>query len=373
MMIEVLYFGLSTNRGGIETYLYKIWKYMDHSQFHFNFIDMTGEGSLPCYYDELIHNGCSFFKITPRYVSFKKNKEDIRRLFRDNHFDILHFNVNTLSYLFPVEEALRNGCKVVVHSRNAGAAANGKLTLFLHNINKIRLRYMDVCRIAVSSMAGKWLFGNSEFKVYMNGVATEEYIFLEENRKKVREELGCSNKVVIANVGAFLPAKNHVFMVEVFEKFLVTQPESSLWFIGDGSGRSAIQHLVKKKGLTDKILFLGVRKDMQELYAGMDLFWFPSLYEGFGNVLLEAECEGVPCLISDCIPQDALIADNTFSFSLKSTHEDWVEKMVQALAAQKKDRTICYKEIEEKGASVGAEINRLEKLYKSLVGKNDLS
>ena len=368
-MIEVLYFGLSANRGGIETYLYKIWRHIDHQTFHFNFIDMTGEESLPCYYDELMYDGCTFFKITPRNVSSKKNKEDIRRLFRNNNFDIFHFNVNTLSYLFPVEEALRKGCKVVVHSRSAGATANKKLTQCLHNINKIRLGHMDVCRIAVSSMAGEWMFGKSEFMVYMNGVATEEFKFLEENRKKIRKELGCSNKVVIANVGAFLPVKNHLFMVEVFEKFLDTQPEAVLWFIGDGPERPAIQQLVIKKGLIDKVQFLGIRKDMQKLYAGMDLFWFPSLYEGFGNVLLEAECEGVPCLISDCIPKDALIADNTFSFSLDAKYEDWVEKMIQALAAQKKDRSVCYKEIEEKGASVDTEIKKLEKLYRSLVWK----
>ena len=208
-MVEVVLFGLSSNRGGIETYLYKIWNHIDHSQFHFNFIDMTGNDMLPCFYNELNKDGCSFYKITPRNISFKKNKEEIRKLFKDNHFDIFHFNVNTLSYLYPVEEALRNGCRVVVHSRNAGSAASGKLTRVLHEINKVRLSYMNVCRIAVSSMAGEWLFGKSKFKVFMNGVATEEFKYLEENRKKIREELRCSDKTVIANAGAFLPAKNH--------------------------------------------------------------------------------------------------------------------------------------------------------------------
>ena len=160
-------------------------------------------------------------------------------------------------------------------------------------------------------------------------------------------------------------------MVEVFEAFLNSHPESVLWFIGDGPDRPAIQKMVEEKCLTDKVLFRGVRRDMQELYAGMDLFWFPSLYEGFGNVLLEAECEGVPCLISDCIPQDALLMENTFSFSLKETYEKWVEKMAEAIGAQKEDRSICYKEMEEKGASVDAEIKRLEELYKSLARKDD--
>ena len=73
-MIEVLLFGLSMNRGGIETYLYKIWTNIDKKNFHFNFIDMTGEGNEPCFYKELSETGCRFYKITPRNVSISQNK-----------------------------------------------------------------------------------------------------------------------------------------------------------------------------------------------------------------------------------------------------------------------------------------------------------
>lgn len=366
-MVEVLQFGLSENRGGIETYLRKIWRYIDKTQYHFSFIDMTGEGRFPCFYDELYATGCSFFKVTPRSVSVRKNREDIRRLFSENHFDIFHFNVNTLSYVYPVEEALRNGCHVIVHSRNAGTAPNSFITKWLHSINKVRLKRMDITRIAVSNMAGEWLFGDSHFDVYHNGVITDNFKYSKVNRQMIREDLGCLDKLVIANVGAFLPAKNHMFMVNVFEEFKKTHPNACLWFIGDGPLRKDIESVVRNKGLQSCVLFLGVRKDLEKLYAGMDLFWFPSLYEGFGSVILEAECEGVPCLVSDCIPLDALIADNTFSFDINKTTNEWVLKMDEAIKAQKSNREYCYKEIENMGASVKNEITRLEKLYSSRV------
>lgn len=366
-MINVLIFGLSDNRGGIETYLEKIWRCIDHTQFHFGFIDMTGEGNVPCFYDELVASGCDFYKITPRNESITKNKADLERLFKLKHFDILHFNVNTLSYILPVKEALKNDCKVVIHSRSSNASTSRFITKWLHKINKVRVRHMDLTRIAVSGMAGEWLFGSSRFEVYHNGVDTDIFRYSDENRKKIRKEFGCENKTVIANVGAFLPVKNHKFMVDVFEEFLKLHSNSSLWFIGDGPLRKDIEDLVVSKKLEGKVLFLGIRKDMPELYAAMDLFWFPSLYEGFGNVVLEAESEGVPCLLSDCVPKDTMITDNVFAFGLNRPLNEWAIKMDECVNAQKTNRELCYKEIEEKGASVKDEIIRLETLYRSIL------
>ena len=148
-MVEILVFGLSQNRGGIETYLMKIWQNIDHSQYHFSFIDMTGEGNKPCFYNELLNDGCDFYKVTPRSVSINKNRHDLNILFKEHEFDILHFNVNTLSYIYPVEVSLKTGCRALVHSRNAGAASNGHATKVLHSFNKIRLSHMNIHRIAV--------------------------------------------------------------------------------------------------------------------------------------------------------------------------------------------------------------------------------
>ena len=371
-MIEILYFGLGSNRGGIETYLYKIAQKLDFNTFHLNYIDMTGEDNTPCFYKELSLLGCFFYKVTPRKKSVKRNYFEIKELFANHHFDILHYNVNSLSYILPVTQALKHNCSVIVHSRSTNIPNKRILTKITHELNKQRLAHLNIKRIAVTYDAGKWLFGDSKYDVYHNGVDTEKYRFSQENRRLIRKQLKCEGKTVIGNVGAFVPAKNHRFMVNVFEVYSKRNPDAVLWFIGDGASRSSIELLVEEKGLQNKVLFLGVREDMQELYAGMDLFLFPSIYEGYGNVLLEAECEGVPCLTSDCIPQDACVAENVFSFSLHKTMDEWADMIDFALKAQINEKENYHRIMDEKGVSVESEISRLENLYVSIYERNNV-
>ncbi len=365
-MTEVLLFGLSPNRGGIETYLKKIWDHIDHSRYHFSFIDMTGEGRTACFYQELSASGCDFYRITPRSESPIKNKRDLEALFREHRFDIFHFNVNTMSYLLPVEIALKAGCKVVIHSRNAGADYS-MLTRVLHSVNRFRAQALPVHRIAVSPMAGKWLFGKAPFAVYYNGIDTQRFQFSQEARSRARQALDCGEDVIIGNVGVFFPAKNHPFMLEAFPEIRKRVPNAKLWFVGDGPLLEGIQRQVEEKGLTPWVRFLGKRSDMPDIYAALDFFWLPSLYEGFPNAALEAQCEGLPCLISDCIPQDVLRLENAAGMSLKKKPEEWAEKIVQMLAARRENRREAAAEINEKGFSVEQEILRLERLYASLL------
>lgn len=365
-MIEILVFGLSTNQGGIETYLKKIWDNINHQEFHFSFIDITGEKEKPCFFDELHKTGCDFYKITPRNVSRKRNKAELQELFKKHHFDILHYNVNTLSYIMPVKIALQNGCKVLVHSRNAGASYN-ILTRTFHTVNKIMLQKLDIKRIAVSDLAGKWLFGSSDYDVYHNGIDIDRFTFSEKSRNEIRKKYNCENKFVIGNVGAFAPAKNHKFMVEVFEEIKKIKPNAVLWFVGDGAMREGIERIVHEKKLSDDILFLGIQKDMPAIYSGMDIFWLPSLFEGYPNAVLEAECEGLPCLISDCIPQDVRIMDNSVSFSLSETKQDWASKLFEVYELGHDNREVCAKKVEHMGASIKKEIQKIETLYKDII------
>lgn len=364
--IEVLHFGISSNPGGIETWAKKLWDHIDKEKFHFSFIDMTGEGNHPYFFTEYCDSGVTFYKITPRSVSLRRNRAEIKKLFKEHKFDILHFSVNTLSYILPVEEALKNDVKVVIHSRNGGASYN-KLTRVLHQINKTRVKKFDVSRIAVSKLAGEWLFGKASFTVFNNGVDVKKFTFDTKKREAIRKEFKCDQKHVIGNVGAFLPAKNHEFIVNVFEKVCETDTNAVLWLVGEGPGKENIRKIVENKRLSDKVFFLGKRDDIDFVYAGLDCFFFPSLYEGFPNAVLEAECEGLPCIISDAITKEVIVGEDTTALSLPQGMGEWARKIIEIQKNQKKNREVGGKEVDEAGFSVEAEISRMEKLYEFMM------
>lgn len=368
MKKEILVFGLSTNRGGIETYLLKIWRYIDHSRYHFSFIDMTGERNRPCFYDELSADGCDFYKITPRNESVIKNRMDIQDLFKRNRFDILHFNVNTLSYIYPIEIALRYKCKVIVHSRSSNAQLK-LFTLLMHKKNRIKLSKMNVRRIAVSHAAGKWLFNNQAFDVYHNGVEAERFRFNRDDRLSIRKELKCDNNFVIGHVGAMLPVKNHSFMIDVFQKVINKEPTSVMCFVGDGPLRAELESKVKKLKLEKSIIFLGKRTDLPKLYSGMDALWLPSEFEGYPNVIAEAFCSGLPCLVSSNVPSDVLIGDCYYILSLKEKPERWADQLLLMNTIRDLDREHAFERMINRGASVEDEILRIQNLYENVLSE----
>lgn len=363
--LRVLHFGLSANRGGIETYLYKLAKNIDLDCFSFSFID-TNKGR-PCFYDELLELNCNFFKVTPRRSSITKNKSDIENIFANNYFDIFHFHVNTLSYIEPVLAALRHDVKVIVHSRNAGTAGS-VATRLLHTINGYRLPRGKISSIAVSSEAGKWLFGKkSDYKVYNNGIDLDFFRYSISRGVSFRDSLHIDRKeLLIGHVGAFLPAKNQNFVVDIFSKILDKRPHAKLVLIGSGEGLDSTQAHVNSLGLSHCVVFAGSRSDMANALSAIDLFIFPSFYEGFPNAVLEAQACGVPCIVSDKVTPEVLLRMNCRSMSLDKSAEDWAAKGLSLLEIEN-TREEAYNDLSAAGFSVEQEIKHMQDLYFSLV------
>ncbi len=375
--IKVIHFGLSLNRGGIETYLHKVASNINKKDFSFSFINSTS--SKPCFYEELRKMGCAFYNVTPRRKSVWRNKQDLDQLFRENDFDVLHFHVNTLSYIDPVLVALKYGVKVVVHSRNAGAAGS-RLTQLLHRINKARINRLknEITKVAVSELAGEWLFGqNTDFAIYNNGIDLEKFRFLPNERDQIRNELNIGkNTFLLGNVGAFVPAKNQEFAVQVLHKVLESGVDAKLVLIGDGALKKKVIDFAERLNLSDKVLFLGKREDMPSMFSALDVFLFPSHYEGFPNAVLEAQACGLPALISDAITKEVVVdVENCKQLPIASCDYgkwavnavDILESRVNDIEVKDQERVKSWEKIEVAGFSIKEEIIKLETLYKKVI------
>ncbi|MFP4698139.1 MAG: glycosyltransferase [Eubacteriales bacterium] len=365
-MIRILHYGLSSNLGGIETYLYKLYSSIDRNKFEFDFL-VTGNKK-PCWYDEFTSMGSKFFHVTSRSRNPLRNRMEISKILKNKNFDIVHCHLNSLSYTVPVHLALKHDYPVIVHSRNAGILKS-KISRSLHKMNGIFLPQHRINMLAVSNVAGTWMFGkNAKFKVINNGLNVENYKYNSVARDKIREEFGLKQEKVIVHVGAMREQKNHMFLLEVFVKVLEKKSNTRLLLVGDGDLKEQILKKIDELKIKNHVIITGNRKDVPDILSASDVLLFPSFYEGFPNAVLEAQASGLPCLISDVITNEVKVNNNCLSLSLKKSSTEWAEQLL--LLQNFDERSMGAYNVTASGLSVEGEIGKIEKTYRDIVNND---
>ena len=175
----------------------------------------------------------------------------------------------------------------------------------------------------------------------------------------VRSKIGLKDtSFVIGNVGRLHEQKNHELILKIFRKVKEAISDSKLILIGSGELEQTIRSSIEEYGLTDDVMMLSNRDDVPELMAAMDVFLFPSLWEGFGNVLIEAQCMGLPCVISQVIPNDVVISNGIRVCDLDSSTDEWSKKVIEC-----KDISVKTDEASKKEFDIRNSVRRLEKIY----------
>lgn len=223
---------------------------------------------------------------------------------------------------------------------------------------------------ACSMDAGESAFGNricksANFYLIKNAIDYHDFSFNDKSRKRIRENIGCSNEtIVIGNVGRLAAPKNHAFLIKVFLEILKRKEQSVLVLIGEGPLEGEIRESVESYEILDKVIFTGTVTNVSEYLSAMDVFVLPSHFEGLGKVLIEAQCNGVTCVASDVVPEEAFINPNCHKLSLNSIPEEWADFII---GVDKK--RICDTEsaIIKNGYDINVEAIKLMKLYSMLI------
>ena len=171
---------------------------------------------------------------------------------------------------------------------------------------------------------------------------------------------------MIGHVGRFMNPKNHTFIIDIFNQFHKDHPNSYLMLVGEGELKTSIQDKVRTLGLEDYVIFTGLRSDVNELLQAMDVFLFPSLYEGLPVSIIEAQAAGLPCLISDKVPIECKKTDLVYQLSLEDSVNIWADKIHELSHIIRKD---TYEEIKQSGFDIVENAKWLENFYIELYKK----
>ncbi|WP_321434315.1 glycosyltransferase [Trichococcus flocculiformis] len=360
--MRILQYGLTNHVGGIETYLRKITTTLhNNNDLEFSFLIIGNEQ--PCFYEEFLKLGCKFYFITPRKQSYFKNYSELVSLLETEKFDVCHFHFNSLSYILPAKIASKYCDKIIIHSRNADVKL-GIISNVLHKINYFLIP-KNAYLVAVSDLAGKWMYGKKQFKVINNGIKLQSYKYNPISRKELREKYGMNDNIVVTNVGAFRYQKNHKFLLEIFRALMEINDHYKLVLVGDGSLLNVMKDYARKLNIEKNILFLGNMDNIADILSASDAFIFPSFYEGFPNALLEAHASNLNSFYSDTITKDIDFPKLGIRISLEKTAENWAI-IIDEKMRNKNNRDNYNDHDELRKFSVENEIHILQKLYRGI-------
>ena len=223
-------------------------------------------------------------------------------------------------------------------------------------------------KFACGKNAAKWVFGKGNIQdvVYMkNAVDAEQFRYSSQNEAEIRDEFNIKDKFIVGHVGRFFEPKNHPFIVKIFAEIAKKDPDAVLMLVGGGELDDAIMNETKKKfealGLSDRVIFTGVRSDVNRIIQAFDLFILPSLQEGFPVVMVEAQAAGLKCLISDKVPPECDITGNVEVVSLESGAAVWADRILSYKNSYEKKN--MYDVIEKAGYDIKSNAAWLEDYY----------
>lgn len=360
--IRVLNMFTIMDRGGAETMVMNYYRHIDRTKVQFDFLVHREQRG--AYDDEIERMGGRIYRMCPVYPqNFSRYKRDLRTFFRAHpEYKIIHSHMSELGY-FAFREAERQGVPVrICHAHNAPHGFDAKMIIRTYFKKRMMpyLTHLFMC----GEESGKWLYGEknkSRFIMLNNAIDAAVYSFDASKREKMRRQLDLTGELVVGHVGRFNPQKNHPFLLDIFAALLKKEPNAVLLLVGGGADMPKIQAKAQELGIAERVRFLGVRSDVADLMQTMDVFVFPSLYEGLPVTMVEAQASGLPCIISDKVPPECILTEGLVNIMpLSANPEAWAEKILAKRAVPRTDRR---EEIAAHGFDISTEAVKLQEFY----------
>lgn len=321
--VRVLNIISNLKRGGTEQCVMNYYRNMNRSKVQYDFLVLSEENGV--YEEEILEMGGRVYKI-PAFLSNPiKNYIKMHAFFKTHRYAIVEIHApSPKRYRYGLAAKRHGAERVIYHVHNN----SNKKRHWFHFYAARKLNECCDYKFACSRQAGKYVYCNNDFKIIHNAINLGKYTFRAEARIALRQSMSLENKFIIGHVGRMCKQKNQGFLLKVLAEVCKIDPNAVLLLVGDGDKRPELETQVQELRLENNVIFTGVRTDIEDLLQIMDVFVFPSLWEGLGIVAVEAQAAGLPCIFADTISQEVNLSDNTRYLSLNDTHALWAEEIL---------------------------------------------
>lgn len=356
--------------GGVESMILNYisnFKNKDKFEIHIITQDINEENCI----NQFKNAGIEVHVITHKKKNILKNIIEVSRILKKEKFDIVHSHM-TLTNFYILFLAKIYGVKVRISHAHSAFLEDNIIRKVVFKSLKIMNVLFATHLMACGYIAGNFLYGkkrmeNKEVIILNNAIDISKFKYNTSTRTKIKTKYNMQNEICIGHIGRFTDVKNHKFLLDVFQEIKKINYNSKLLLIGDGERHSNIENLVQKKGLSQSVVFTGNINNTNEFYQAMDVFVLPSLYEGLPVVMIEAQANGLPCLVSDNIDKNSAISDNVYFMNLKKPAILWAKTILKLAKSSRNKDSIAL--LSKQGYNIKIEASRLEKLYQLLAQK----
>lgn len=348
--------------GGAEKVARDIALFGDRTKYNYHYA-VFGE-KIGAYEQELESVGCRIFHLDSPKRGYLRYLRALIGLIRQHHYRAVHVHTMFSSGWAMLAARL---CGVPIRVTHAHSALDDGSSL-VKNLYEGAMRQLILsCStdlVACGVAAGIRLYGRGPWDrrgtLILNGIDTDRFRFRQEERDRIRRELGLENAFVLGHAGHMAPVKNQKFLLELMPRLLELRPNTRLLLLGDGADRPMLLETAQTLGIADRVILTGNVSDPAGYLSAMDVFVFPSLYEGTPLAILEAQTNGLPCIMSTGVPRDVHLTDLICPLDLSEPSDAWV----RAICDRKPGDRIAYSEqMRELGLDTARAMDRMHRIY----------
>lgn len=371
--MKILEVCVNLDGGGIDRYLYNYCSRIKDIYFDFAIVDNKEKGILE---EPLLKQGCKIFRVSRLSLGLKKNYNTLHTIMTNNKYDAVHVHLGYKSFL-ALKCAKDCGIKIrIVHAHIANVPESRFekiVRFFLTKITKHYATNLAACGVD----AAKWVWGKSYEKgkvsIHNNAIETAKYEYSSEKKEQYRKLFNIpSNAFVVGHVGRIGNQKNQIRLIDIFNEILKKETNAYLVLIGSGDQQKDVlnvQEKIKALNLTTHTLLLGVRSDVPDLLNMMDIFIFPSKYEGLPFTLIETQCNGLMAISSDNVTNQVKISNYVEFLSLSESDIKWASMAITL--GKTKHLTEARQNVINAGYDIDVEASRLREYYLNLMQKRE--
>lgn len=334
--------------GGAEKVCRDIGLYANPDEYEIHYVIFDDD--IGDFGKEVEAKGCKIFKLREPSENYFEYFKALKSLMAKYHYTVVHAHTMfSIGWVMLAAKQMKIPVRVS-HAHSALIDGDGLVKSIYENVMRRLILSCSTDLVACGEKAGIRLYGEKAYKkrcnLILNGIDTDTFVFSQEKRDEIRKKFNIEANYVLGHTGRLAEVKNQVFLLKLMPDILKQRPDAILMLIGDGEDREMLRNTANELNIQDKVIFVGNTTSVQDYLSAMDVFVFPSLYEGLPLSILEVQANGLPCIISDTVPPDVFLTDLIHPLSLKDDKEKWIDEILAVNRNTKTDYPLQLKNAE---------------------------